>query len=286
MSDSNAERTAAGRASAAGSAAPSTPPAGRERVLVVGATGVLGAPTTRALVAAGHEVHGTTRRTGRLAAVERHGAHGAVLDVLDPDSIDEVLDAVRPTTVVFLATDLASLDYAANARLRQEGAPALFARATTAGARRIIAESISWAPDDAPVAALEHAALAHPGGVVLRFGLLYGPGTWYAADGAFTALARDGVVDAIAPTTNWLHVDDAASGVVAALDWPPGVVDLVDDDPTELDEWAAVLARRAGFAGTPRTGSRGPARVTDNAAARRLGWRPAHPSWRDGLGRG
>lgn len=255
-----------------------------ERILLVGATGVLGAPATRALVAAGHEVHGTSRRAERLGEVERSGACGVVLDVLDPASIDAALAAVRPTTVIFLATDLASSDYAANARLREVGAPALIGAARAAGTDRIIAESISWDPHSDAVATLERATMGEPGGIVLRFGLLYGPGTWYAADGASTARAGVGVVDAIADTTNWLHVDDAVSAVMAALTWPVSIYDIVDDEPAELEDWAAVLARRAGYAGVPRATSRGPARVADGAAARSLGWVPAHRSWRDGLG--
>lgn len=265
------------------------PSAGRahERVLLVGATGVLGAPALRALVAAGHDVVGTSRRADRLGAVERAGGRGLVLDVFDAGAIEAALDAARPTAVVFLATDLAGLDYGANARLREVGAPALVTAARDAGVPRLVFESVSWAPGDAPVAALERAVAGHPGGVVLRFGLLYGPRTWYAADGAFTAQAAGGTVEAIAPVTNWLHVDDAVEATVEALDWPAGAYDVVDDEPAALEDWAAVLAARAGFdGGRVVTSVRGEARVTDASAARALGWRPRHPSWRDGLGLG
>ncbi|UOQ88533.1 NAD(P)-dependent oxidoreductase [Agromyces endophyticus] len=264
---------------------PPAPFAGR-RILVVGATGVLGAPVVRALVAAGRTVFGTSRRVERFDDIERAGATGVRLDVLDPASIERALAVARPDAIVFVATDLAGLDYAANARLRLEGAPALVAAARAAGVERFVAESIAWAPDDEPVAALERAVTAHPHGVVLRFGLLYGPGTWYAADGAFTALAGEGRVDAIAETTNWLHVEDAVSATVAALDWPAGIVDVVDDEPAELDDWAGVLARRAGFDDRPAVSARGPGRVADAATAKSLGWRPSHSSWRDGLGLG
>ncbi|WP_395242526.1 NAD-dependent epimerase/dehydratase family protein [Agromyces sp. MMS24-K17] len=258
---------------------------GPGRVLVVGATGVLGAPATRALAATGRTVFGTSRRADRLAAVERAGGRGLVLDVFDPVSVDAALEASRPDAIVFLATDLAGLDFGANARLRLEGAPALVAAARAAGVPRFVAESVAWAADDdAPVAALERAVLAHPGGVVLRFGLLYGPGTWYAADGSSTRAAGDGEVVATTDATSWVHVDDAVSATVAALDWPPGVVPVVDDDPTRLAEWGPVLVRRAGFAGEPRLTARAPGRAVDGARARALGWAPAHPSWRDGLG--
>ncbi|MGW9168204.1 NAD-dependent epimerase/dehydratase family protein [Agromyces sp. NPDC055658] len=257
-----------------------------ERVLVVGATGVLGAPVVRALVAEGRTVFGTSRSPERLPVIEAAGATGLLLDVLDRESVDRAVAAARPTAIVFLATDLAALDYAANARLRMEGAPALVDSARAAGVGRVIAEGISWAPDDAPVAALERAVASHPHGIVLRLGLLYGPRTWYAADGAFTAKAGEGRVDAIAETTNWLHVDDAVSAVVAALDWPAGIVDVVDDEPAPLDDWAGVLAARAGFSGRPATSARGPARVADASTAKSLGWWPARPSWRDGLGFG
>lgn len=258
-----------------------------ERILVVGATGVLGRPATRALAATGRIVFGTSRSPARLAAVEQAGARGLVLDVLDAASIDAALEESEPDAIVFLATDLAARDFAANVRLRLEGAPALVSAALAAGVPRVVAESVAWAtPDDPPIAALERAVLGHPGGIVLRFGLLYGTGTWYAADGESTRAAAHGEIVATSDATGWLHVDDAVSAVVAALDWPPGVVPVVDDDPTGLADWGPVLARRAGFVGEPRLTARAVGQAADNARARALGWTPAHPTWRDGLGLG
>jgi len=256
----------------------------RVRILLIGATGVLGAPAARALAGAGHEVSGTSRSARKLAALEADGIRGVAVDLLDRSSVDAAIAACRPDAIVHLATDLADLDYAGNATLRTDGTRILVDAALAAGVGRVIAESVSWTVDDPAVASLEREVARVPVGVVLRFGLLYGVGTWYAPDGAFTARAATGAVAGIMPVTNWVHVDDAVAAVRPALDWPAGAVDLVDDEPAELLDWATVLARRAGFDGDVQATVRGEGRVTDNRAARSLGWTPSRPTWRDGLG--
>ncbi|MFB6611966.1 NAD-dependent epimerase/dehydratase family protein [Agromyces sp. NPDC056379] len=254
------------------------------RILVIGATGVLGAPAARTLAAAGHEVIGTSRGSAKLAALEAAGIRGVTVNLLDRATVDAALDAIRPDAVVHLATDLADLDYAGNANLRSVGTSNLVDAALSAGIWRVLAESVSWTDADPAVDSLERDLARLPHGVVLRFGLLYGARTWYAPDGAFTAQAATGIVEGITPITNWVHVDDAVAAVLPALDWPAGPVDLVDDEPAELIEWATVLARRAGYDGAVRATSRGPGRLADNSLARSRGWTPTRPSWRAGLG--
>lgn len=254
------------------------------RILVIGATGVLGARATRLLAAVGHELFGTSRGTAKLAALEADGIRGIAMNLLDRASVDAAIAESRPGAIVHLATDLADLDYAGNARLRTEGTRTLVDAALAAGVDRVLAESVSWTTNDPAVESLERDLARVPVGVVLRFGLLYGAGTWYAPDGSFTARAAAGVVEGITPVTNWVHVDDAASAVLPALDWPAGPVDLVDDEPADLLDWATVLAGRAGFGGRVKATSRGEGRLTDNAVARSRGWAPTRPTWRDGLG--
>lgn len=280
------------------------------RVLVAGATGAIGRRLVPRIVAAGHEVAGMTRREGAVAALRAQGAGAVVADALDSGSVLAAVTSARPDVIVHQLTDLAGGSPAANAALRIHGTRNLVDAAKAAGVRRIVVQSIAWAyePGDEPagedaaldvgaapprattiegVAALEGAARELPECVVLRYGLLYGPGTWYAPDGARTAAARAGSIPADDDVTSFVHVDDAAAAAVDALTWPSGVVNVCDDEPAAGREWVPAFCRAVGAdpppAGTaPRAGW---ARGASNRHLREdLAWTPRHPSWRTGLG--
>ena len=172
----------------------------------------------------------------------------------------------------------------------------------------MIAQSIAWAyaPGDGPagetagldlgagpprdvtirgVAALEHAVAEAPEWVVLRYGLLYGPGTWYAADGLHADRARAGELTATADVASFVHADDAAVAAVEALAWPSGAVNVCDDDPSPGHEWVPAFCRAAGAGAPPVADApRAPwARGASNRRARELGWAPRYASWRTGF---
>ena len=256
------------------------------KVFVAGATGVVGRRLVPMLVAAGHEVWGTTRRAGRAEAIAGAGARPVVADVFDAASLAEAVKTAAPDAVVHQLTDLRGEDFAANGRLRVEGTRNLVDAARAAGTTTMVAQSIAWLYAAGPgpavetdpldprlrgydgVAALEEAVAEMPRGVVLRYGLLYGPGTWYAPDGVIAERLRSG---AYAPPASWgsfVHVDDAAAAAMAALDWPAGPVNIVDDSPTT--DWPRA------FGGTPQVGTPS-GRPISNAKAETLGWHPAHP---------
>jgi nucleoside-diphosphate-sugar epimerase len=151
---------------------------------------------------------------------------------------------------------------------------------------------------------MERMVLAQPSisGVVLRYGQLYGPGTWYARDGALVRMLRRRMYPIVGDgggVFSWLHVDDAASATVRAVESPvTGVVNVVDDDPAPVRDWLPVMAQV--FAAPPPRSVpawlarlvAGPVAVAQmtttpgvaNARARRdLDWSPAWPSWREGF---
>jgi nucleoside-diphosphate-sugar epimerase len=155
----------------------------------------------------------------------------------------------------------------------------------------------------AVVAAVDEAEriTAEANGIVLRFGHLYGPGTHFAHDGSFVAQVARRAVPVVGEgsTFSFLHVDDAAAAVSAALRSPgPGVFDVVDDDPVPTSVWLPELARLIG-APPPRRVPHLVARLAggswgaawseqlvgaSNARARRdLGWSPGRPTWREGF---
>jgi nucleoside-diphosphate-sugar epimerase len=290
------------------------------RILLAGSTGVVGRRLVPLLVAGGHHVTALTRRPDNAPALRAAGAHPAVVDVRDAEALVATVRDAAPEVVMHQLTDLGAADLAANAELRVTGTRHLVDAALAAGARRIVAQSIAWAyaggdgpaGEDTPldldapepratsvrgVAALEAAVHEAPEWVVLRYGMFYGPDTWFAPDGlraddarAARGTAAGGVgkhsLVADGDVTSFLHVDDAAAAAVAALDWPSGAVNVCDDEPAAAREWVPVFCSSVGA--PPPPGSDAPrrawARGADNQRARkRLGWTPRHTSWRTGF---
>jgi len=209
------------------------------RVFLAGAGGAVGARLVPLLVRAGHSVWGTTRSGSRAGALRSAGATPVVLDAFDRDAVARAMREARPEAVIHQLTDLGKVASGpvpedvlrANARLREEGTRNLVDAAVASGARRFIAQSIAWmyAPGREPhgeddpldrdakgaaaislagVLALERLTLdSRPlEGVVLRYGQLYGPGTWNTAQGGRVPV----------------HVDAAAHAALLALDAPHG----------------------------------------------------------------
>jgi len=303
------------------------------RVFIAGATGVIGTPLVPLLTAVDHEVVGLARSHARTAELAQAGAEVVVADALDRDALRRAVSAAAPDAVVHLLTAIPaelntrrlSRDFALTDRLRTEGTRNLLDAAERAGARRVIAQGLAYVYDPhgdgpanedapwwreppaqfaAPLAALrEHEALVRrAGGLVLRFGQLYGPGTHYAPDGWFLRSIAAGRVPLVGDggaTFSFTSVHDAASAIVAALDKDvSGALNIVDDEPVPVREWLPAIAELLG-APPPRripvalarilAGSWGVAFMTqlrgaDNARARlALDWRPRYPSWRDGF---
>jgi nucleoside-diphosphate-sugar epimerase len=139
-------------------------------------------------------------------------------------------------------------------------------------------------------------------GVVLRYGWFYGPGTSLASDGDQFALIRGRKFPLVGDgggVWSFIHVADAAEATVAAIErGRRGVYNVVDDEPAPVAEWLPALAKDLGakppmrvpkfigrlFAGEPAVVMMTEIRGASNAKAKReLGWRPAHPSWREGF---
>lgn len=279
------------------------------KIFLAGATGVVGRLLLPLLVEAGHEVAGTTRRAEKTEQVAAAGGRPMVANALDREAIFVALGAERPDVVIHQLTDLSERDFSANSRLRIEGTRNLVDAALAAGVRRMIAQSISWiyapghgpAHEDEPldlgappprgqsvaaVQSLEQAVAEMPVGVVLRYGLLYGPGTWYSRDGLISEQMRRGEITATEGVSSFLHVADAAQAAAQALEWPAGAVNIVDDAPAKGTDWAPVYASLVGAPPPPmKLGAQGWERGASNGKARQLGWRPLYPDWREGFSR-
>jgi nucleoside-diphosphate-sugar epimerase len=305
------------------------------RVFLAGGTGVIGRALVPQLREAGHEVTAMTRYESRADRLRAQGVAPVVCDAFDADGVARAVAAARPEVVVNQLTDIPDAinprkmaeQFETNDSLRTEGTRNLMHAAEAVGARRLISQSIAWAyapteglwsEDDrlwaeAPepwgrsvraVQALEEATLGSGSveGVVLRYGLFYGPGTAYAGDGSMAGMVRKRAFPRVGSGTavySYIHVDDAAGATVAALDrGAPGTYNVVDDDPAMVREWLPAYAD-AVEARPPRRVPRFIARLvagkfglymttqlqgaTNAKAKRELGWQPRWASWRDGF---
>jgi nucleoside-diphosphate-sugar epimerase len=305
-------------------------------VLVAGASGAIGRPLVRQLVAAGHEVTGMTRREERAAEIGRSGAQAVVCDVFSQDDLERALRQAEAEVVVHELTSLPPrIDYRGKGdplgptnRLRREGTRNLVAAARAAGARRLVAESVAfmYAPqgdrvkdEEAPlfhgapgpfgeaveaIADLERQVTGAEGieGIVLRYGWLYGPGTYFDRDGSQTEDVRRRKAPIVGKGTgvfSFVHVEDAAAATATAVErGAPGIYNVVDDEPAPYAEWLPAFAEAIGAkrpwrvpvwlarlvagpaAATMSVGLRG---ASNPKAKRELGWQPRHPSWREGF---
>jgi nucleoside-diphosphate-sugar epimerase len=232
------------------------------KVFLAGATGVIGRRLVVLLRKAGHDVVGTTRSETKAAALQALGTTAAVVDAYDPQKLKLAVYAAQPDAIIHQLTDLPQdpdpekLKAAreANARLRIEGTRNLVDAALASGVSRIIAQSIAfaYAPGQGPltedhpldpaqtgVIALEQAVTQTQGidGIVLRYGRLYGPGTW-------TDVAKG---------SGPLHVDAAAQAALLALTHgKPGIYNIAEDDGAVSSEKAK---RELGFDAAFRMGA-------------------------------
>jgi uncharacterized protein YbjT (DUF2867 family) len=185
------------------------------RVFVAGATGVIGVPLTRRLVAAGHVVAGMTRTPSKAEELRALGAEAVVCDAYDADAVRAAVASFAPDIVINELTDLPDdvtlIASGPNARMRTEGHRNLL---TATGTARYIVQSVAWElPEEGAraVEELERTTLA-AGGVVLRYGSFYGLGTYHDEP----------------PPRPRVHLYEAARRTVEALDAPSGIIVVTD----------------------------------------------------------
>lgn len=292
------------------------------------------------LVEAGHEVHGMTRSESKQAVLHELGAVPVVADALDPDQVAEAVARARPDVIVHQLTAIRAIDmrhfdrdFALTNRLRTEGTDHLLSAGQAMGVRRFVTQGVAgygaYARTGGPVkseedpldptparemretlVAIRHLEEAVLGaewteGIVLRYGVFYGPGTSLAPGAEQFELVRKRKFPLVGDgggVWSFIHVADAAEATVAAVErGTRGVYNVVDDDPAPVAEWLPALAQELGakrpmrvprFVGRLFAGEAGAVMMTEvrgasNAKAKReLAWRPAHPSWRQGFAAG
>jgi len=303
------------------------------RVFVAGGTGAIGQRLVPQLVARGHQVTATTSRPAKLGTLEELGAEAVVMDGLDEASVGVVVTAAKPDTVVHQMTaiagkpDMKHMDrwFATTNRLRTEGTDHLLAAAEAAGVSHVVAQSFGsfnglrtggWVktegeplePMTGTVAEPQMAAIQHvedvvvkAGGAALRYGGFYGPG---ASDDQLEVVRKRQfpLVGGGTGYFSWVHLDDAATATVLAVEQQAqGIYNIVDDEPAPASEWLPYLAAAAGakkpmrvpvwlarlIAGEVAVGMMTEGRGFSNAKAKgELGWELHYPSWRQGFKEG
>ncbi|HUA06258.1 MAG TPA: NAD(P)-dependent oxidoreductase [Solirubrobacteraceae bacterium] len=254
------------------------------KVFVAGATGAMGRQLVPRLVAAGHEVVGTTRSDSKQAVLWDLGAEPSVVDALDAERVAQAVAHARPDVIVHELTSIETLDmrhfdrsFAMTNRLRTEGTDHLLSAGRAVGVKRFVIQSFTGWPyartggpvktEDDPLdpnparemreslAAIRHLEEAVIGagwteGVVLRYGGFYGPGTGLSPGAPEFEMVRKRkfpVVGSGAGVWSFVHIADAAEATVAAVEHGKrGIYNVVDDDPAAVAEWLPALAEAVG----------------------------------------
>lgn len=310
------------------------------KIFVAGATGAIGRRLIPMLIQRGHQVTAATRSSGKMDSLRAAGAKPVLLDALDRKAVLSVVPPFAPDVIVHEMTSIGRMknfknfdaDFAVTNRLRTEGTEHLLAAAKAAGASRFLAQSYTGWPNErsggrvksetdpldrnppkamrqsfAAIQKLEHMVTEAPGltGIALRYGSFYGPGTSIAPGGDIVEALQKRKLPIIgggAGVWSWIHIDDAASATLLAIEnGPAGIYNIVDDDPAEVFRWLPALAQAIGakapyrvpaWLGALLIGEAGVSMMTkvrgsSNAKARRLlGWQPRYASWRDGFRHG
>jgi nucleoside-diphosphate-sugar epimerase len=312
------------------------------KVFIAGATGALGRQLVPMLAANGHDVVGMTRTEGKQDQLRRLGAEPVVADALDADAVGRAVGEAEPDVIVHQLTAIPPAinmrrfdrEFALTNRLRTEGTDHLLSAGRAAGVKRFVAQSNGAMPyartgvpinhEDTPLdedppasaregmAAIRHLEAAVMGanwteGIVLRYGWFYGPGTSIGLDplGSQIELLRKRQLPIVGGGTgiwSFIHIDDAATATVIAIEGgPSGIYNIVDDEPAPVSEFLPALAAAVGakpplrvprwlgrlaageVAVMAMTRLRG---ASNEKAKRELGWSLGYPSWRQGFAEG
>ena len=245
------------------------------KVLLAGASGAIGMPIARQLIAHDHQVLGLIRSYAGADWLAGLGARAVVADALDRDGLLRAVDGLSADAIIHELTALRKPPLRHSGmtqtdRLRTQGSTNLLAAAEVLGAKRFVTQSIIFGygysdhgdqvltekapfgipagnrsdPHVAAVASAEWQAFTAPEGIAVRYGLLYGGD----AEQMRTMLARRALPVARGGLLGWVHHEDAAAATVAALEHGQAgeAYNVVDDRPATWQEVFTAMARAVG----------------------------------------
>jgi 2-alkyl-3-oxoalkanoate reductase len=291
------------------------------KIFVAGATGAIGRPLIAQLLANGHDVVALTRSPEKAQALTAQGVTVAIADVFNADAVRAAISGAQPEVVIEQLTALpktytrASMSAAAelNAHLRLAGGAHVLAAAQAVGVRRYLRQSIAFwaipgvglanettplALNASPAVAADAHIVTNLEGIALRYGFLYGPGTWFAPDGDVAAQVRQQEFPIVGNGTgvwSWVHIEDAAAATVAAVErGNSGIYLITDDHPLAVRRWLPAYARSLNAPPPPQVAIEDALRISgadavyygtqmrgvSNAKAKReLNFQPRSPEW-------
>jgi uncharacterized protein YbjT (DUF2867 family) len=193
------------------------------RIFLAGATGVIGIRLVPLMLAEGHVIAAMTRTQRKIDGLRAAGVTPVLCDLFDQRSLIAAVKDFQPDIVVHQVTDLPDqieklADFLPrNDRVRSEGTRNLLTAARTANASGFVAQSIAWrsGPGTGPVVDAHEDAVISAGGTVLRYGLFYGPGTYFENE---------------PPPSPRIHVDDSARRTMPFLAGSHGIFTITEDD--------------------------------------------------------
>lgn len=239
----------------------------KQKIFITGATGLIGYNLSKKLIDAGYEVAGLTTSENGKERLEKIGVQAFVGNIMDGPFIMEAVTAFKPEIVINQITDLKNVSMEDNANVRIVGTKNLMDAAVKNNVKKVIAQSLAFTyePGDTladektsldtnstgdrkvtvdGVIGLETETARIDNHVMLRFGYLYGPGTWYGKDGMIYNTFFTDEVNVHDGIVSFIHLDDAVQSSMDAINYEPGIYNVVDNQPMRYDEWAKFVSEQ------------------------------------------
>lgn len=237
------------------------------KILVSGATGVIGRRLVYRLVQEGYIVAGLTTSSKGENYLKNIGVRAYKGSIYDLSFVEEMVRDFNPEIVIHEITDLKNMSGKENSNIRKAGTKNLVQASLKANVQKIISQSISWAYEEGTMPAGEHVPLdIHANEprkttidgivsleeatkeienfIILRYGTLYGKDTWYGENGDIYQSFKNGTAKVSNGVISFIHIDDAVEATIQALSWESGIYNIVDDEPVVGDEWASFYANK------------------------------------------
>ncbi|MBN4910546.1 NAD(P)-dependent oxidoreductase [Staphylococcus sp. EG-SA-13] len=277
------------------------------KIFVTGATGLIGTKLTKRLIEEGYEVAGLTTSEKGKEKLDNAGVKAYIGNILEYDTIEKSIGDFKPDIIMNEITDLKQVDMSANTKVRIEGTRNLVEAAIKHDVPHIQSQSIAFVYEAGDTLATEETSLDYDASgdrkitvdgveglekesarlnkhVILRYGLLYGPGTWYGKDGMIYNQFINGEVTMTDGVQSFIHIDDAVETAIQALNFDSGIYNVADDEPVKGDDWAKWYANELNVTPTLNIEPAAPfERGVTNKKFKDQGGKLIYATWKDGM---
>ena len=277
------------------------------KIFVTGATGLIGTKLTKRLIEEGYEVAGLTTSEKGKKKLDNAGVKAYIGNILEYDTIEKSIGDFKPDIIMNEITDLKQVDMSANTKVRIEGTRNLVEAAIKHDVPHIQSQSIAFVYEAGDTLATEETSLDYDASgdrkitvdgveglekesarlnkhVILRYGLLYGPGTWYGKDGMIYNQFINGEVTMTDGVQSFIHIDDAVETAIQALNFESGIYNVADDEPVKGDDWAKWYANELNVTPTLNIEPAAPfERGVTNKKFKDQGGKLIYTTWKDGM---